>query len=280
MSLAETQLRNNTAAEPLRGWSTDEVRRFIRSGQYTGQTAGLSPGYLQGNLAVLPSACALDFLRFCQRNPKPCPLVGVSDTGNPAIPALGHDLDIRTDLPGYNIYHDGKLRDQRRDITELWNEDLVAFVLGCSFSFEEALMAEGIPVRHIDHGRTVSMYRTSVQTIPAGPFSGEMIVSMRPMLPADAIRACVITSRFPHAHGAPIHVGDPAAIGVKDINSPDWGDRTVFKDQEIPVFWACGVTTQIAIQSAKIPVCITHTPGHMLVTDIPTRARVERDRQP
>ncbi len=242
----------------------------IRAGRYTGQTAGLAPGYLQGNLAILPGDLALDFARFCQRNPKPCPLVGVSDSGNPMLTTLGADIDIRTDVPRYNVYRDGELADQPSDILALWRDDFVAFVLGCSFSFERALLDNGVPVRHIETGATVAMYITDIAATSAGAFAGPIVVSMRPLKPADAIRAVEVTSGFPAAHGAPIHLGDPEAIGIADLNRPDWGDAPDVRPGEIPVFWACGVTPQVAIRAARPPICITHTPGSMLITDLPS----------
>lgn len=256
-------------AAPERAADPREARRLIREGAHTGHTAGLAPGYLQGNLVILPASHALDFFRFCQRNPKPCPLVGVSDTGNPDLFTLGTDVDIRTDVPSYNIFRDGVLTESVPDITDLWGGDSVAFVIGCSFTFEQALVTDGIRLRHWDEDTTVSMYRTSIQTTPAGPFRGEMVVSMRPMTMANAIRAAAITARFPHAHGAPVHIGDPAAIGIEDIAKPDFGEPTRIEEGEVPVFWACGVTPQRTVLEAKLPLVITHTPGHMLVTDIP-----------
>ncbi len=246
-----------------------KVREAIRSGAYRGQTAGIGLGLLQGNLVILPADSALDFFRFCQRNPKPCPVVGVSDTGDPMLLTLGADIDIRRDVPLYNIYVDGQLDRQEPDIDDLWRDDLVAFVLGCSFTFEQALMAEGIRLAHIDDNKTVSMYRTAIETRPAGPFRGPVVVSMRPMRSSEAIRAAVITARFPHAHGAPLHIGDPAEIGVRNISEPDWGDPVVLEDDQVPVFWTCGVTPQAAIQLVKPPLCITHAPGGMLITDLP-----------
>lgn len=264
----------SVAFERLRRFPREAVRRAIRAGHYSGHTAGLGMGYLQGNVAILPADFALDFFRFCQRNPKPCPLVGVSDTGDPNMFTLGRDIDIRSDVPKYNIYRDGLFSEERTEIFDLWEDDFVAFVLGCSFSFEEALVAEGIGLRHIDNNHTVSMYRTNIETSPAGPFGGPVVVSMRPMRSIDAIRACAITARFPHAHGKPVHFGNPAEIGIHDISTPEWGEPTEFLDGEVPVFWACGVTPQAAIQSAKPPICITHAPGSMLITDIPSWDRV------
>lgn len=255
-------------SDELRKALPQTIRSIIRENRLNDHTAGISLGYLQGNVVILPTDHAMDFFRYCQRNPKPCPLVGVSDTGNPRLPSLGRDLDIRTDISLYNVYRDGELADQVTDIRDLWRDDFVTFVLGCSFSFEEALMSEGVSLRHINENKTVSMYHTNIQTVPAGPFFGGMVVSMRPLSVPDAIRAIEITSRFPQAHGTPIHFGDGAAIGIADLTTPDWGDSTEFRDGEIPVFWACGVTPQAAIRNARPPICITHAPGRMLVTDI------------
>ncbi|MFT6558734.1 putative hydro-lyase [Sneathiella sp.] len=254
--------------EQLRTASPKEVRAAIRNKSFTGGTAGLGGGFIQGNLAILPAEYATDFLRFCQRNPKPCPLVGVSETGDPILHTLGDDVDIRTDVPQYKIFENGNLIEQVDDIQEYWRDDFVSFILGCSFSFEDALMMDGIPLRHIIQNKTVPMYRTNIQAVEAGPFKGEFVVSMRSMTVKDAIRAVEITSRFPEAHGTPIHFGDPSAIGIEDVNVPDFGDPTEIKEGEVPVFWACGVTPQIAIRNAKPSICITHAPGHMLITDI------------
>lgn len=247
-----------------------DARRAIRTGAMTGNTAGIAPGYTQGNLAILPAELALDFMRFCQRNPKPCPLIGVSETGDPALPDLGHDIDIRTDIPSYNVYRNGELDETVTDIRHLWRDDFVAFILGCSYSFEQALVSEGVPLRHLDENLTVSMYKTNLETSPAGAFGGGMVVSMRPMTAARAIRAVEVTARFPHTHGTPVHLGDPAQIGISDIGKPDWGDATRIEDGEIPVFWACGVTPQNAIRMARPEICITHKPGCMLISDVPS----------
>jgi len=230
-------------------------------------TSGVANGYVQGNLVILPEKFASAFHRFCQLNPKPCPIIGMSDVGNPMIPSLGADLDIRTDVPRYRIWRDGEVTDEPTDIIGLWRDDLVAFVLGCSFSFEEALMAEGIPLRHVEQRVRVPMYRTNIQCSPAGPFAGPMVVSMRPLKPAQAIRAVQITSRFPSVHGAPVHLGHPQSIGIADIDKPDYGDAVPIGADEIPVFWACGVTPQSVVATVKPDFCITHYPGSMLVTD-------------
>jgi uncharacterized protein YcsI (UPF0317 family) len=243
------------------------ARLAIRRNAHSGPTSGLAPGFVQANLAILPQALAQDFLQFCQRNPKPCPLIGVSAAGDPRIPALGEDLDIRTDLPRYRVWRDGALVDEPSDIVKYWRDDLVSFAIGCSFSFEQALLDDGIELRHMTLDCTVPMYRTAVETVRAGPFHGPLVVSMRPMKPADAIRAVQITTRFPSVHGAPVHLGKPEAIGITDIAKPDWGDAVPIHDDEIPVFWACGVTPQSVIMAVQPEFCITHYPGAMLVTD-------------
>jgi uncharacterized protein YcsI (UPF0317 family) len=240
----------------------------IRSGDFSGPTAGLAAGNVQANLVILPKARAHDFLRFAQANPKPCPVLAVSEPGDPRLPSLGEDLDIRTDLPKYRVWRDGELVGELFDVRHEWRDDLVSFALGCSFSFEQALVEEGIELRHITCGSNVPMYRTSIRCIPAGPFAGPLVVSMRPLAPADAIRAIQITSRFPSVHGAPVHIGLPGAIGIADLAKPDYGDSVPVGSGELPVFWACGVTPQAVIAEAKPEFCITHAPGSMLITDL------------
>lgn len=244
------------------------VRLDARSGRLSGPTANLAPGHVQANLAILPQDVAADFLRFCQRNPKPCPLLAVSEPGDPSLPELGRDIDIRTDVPRYRVWRDGDLVEETTDVRRLWRDDLVSFLIGCSFSFEEAMLQAGLPVRHIEQGCNVPMYRTNVPTLRSGPFSGPLVVSMRPMKAAEAIRAVQVTSRFPSVHGAPVHLGDPALIGIADIDRPDYGDAVEIKAGELPVFWACGVTPQSIIAASRPAFCITHAPGHMLVTDL------------
>jgi uncharacterized protein YcsI (UPF0317 family) len=244
------------------------IRRRIREGAHRGPTAGVAPGLVQGNVVILPAALADAFALYCQRNPRPCPLIARGEPGETGMPALGADLDIRTDVPRYRVFRAGRLEGEVEDIRGLWRADLVAFVLGCSFSFEEALTADGLAIRHVELGRNVPMYRTAIATEPAGPFRGPMVVSMRPYRPAEAIRAIQITSRFPMVHGAPVHFGDPGAIGIADIARPDYGDPVPIEAGEVPVFWACGVTPQVAIEAARPELCITHAPGHMLVTDL------------
>ena len=245
-----------------------KARAAIRSGAWTGHTSGLAEGHVQGNVVILPELLANDFLRYCQRNPKPCPLLAVSEPGEAMLPGLGSNIDIRTDVPRYRVWRDGELVDQPTDISNLWRSDLVTFVIGCSFSFEEALLEAAIPLRHIAQNRNVAMYRSNIATAPAGEFKGPMVVSMRPLKAADAIRAIQITSRFPNVHGAPVHMGAPELIGISDLAAPDYGDAVEVLPDEIPVFWACGVTPQAAITQARPEFCITHAPGAMLITDL------------
>jgi uncharacterized protein YcsI (UPF0317 family) len=244
------------------------VRQACRTAAWSSATAGMAPGYVQANLVILPREFSGDFSRFCLLNRRPCPILAVGEPGSPRLPSLGADLDVRTDLPRYRIWRDGVLTDEPVSLTELWRNDLVAFAIGCSFSFEEALLAAGLPLRYVELGRNVPMYRTSMACVPAGPFCGSTVVSMRPFRPADAIRAIQITSRFPDAHGAPVHFGDPAAIGIADLGNPDFGECTPIEPGEVPLFWACGVTPQVTLQAARLPFVVTHAPGAMLVTDL------------
>ena len=258
----------DTNISSFKGETGVDARRRIRAGgSNLAPTSGMAPGFVQGNLAILPKALAADFARFCQLNPKSCPLIGMSAPGDWRVPELGDDLDIRTDIPRYRVWKNGELVAEPENVKDFWRDDLVSFVIGCSFSFEEALMADGIEMRHIALNKTVPMFRTSVQTKPAGPFHGPMVMSMRPMTPAHAIRAVQITTRFPAVHGAPVHIGKPELIGISDIMKPDYGDAVPVRDNEIPVFWACGVTPQSVIATVKPEFCITHYPGTMLVTD-------------
>lgn len=243
------------------------VRLAARAGELTRPTAGLAAGYVQANLVILPESDAAAFLRFCQANPRPCPLLAVTEPGERAPAALGEDLDLARDVPRYRVFRDGRMVAEPTAVDDLWRDDLVTFALGCSFTFENALMDAGIPLRHVALGRNVSMYRTSIPLHATGPFGGEMVVSMRPLRPADAIRAIQICTRYPQVHGAPIHLGDPRAIGIDDLAAPDYGDSVPVEADELPVFWACGVTPQRALEQARLPFAITHSPGHMLVTD-------------
>jgi uncharacterized protein YcsI (UPF0317 family) len=246
-----------------------EIRKDIREGKITGVTAGLGAGHVQANLAVLPREQAYDFLLFCQRNPRPCPLIDVTDVGSPEPAGVAPGADLRTDIPRYRIYRHGELADEVRDVTPYWRDDLVAFLLGCSFTFEWALLEAGIPLRHVEKGTNVAMWRTSIACRPAGIFHGPMVVSMRPIPATMLAKAVTASARFPGAHGAPVHVGDPSHIGIEDVGRPHYGDAQEFGPGDVPVFWACGVTPQAVALASKPPLMITHSPGHMFITDVP-----------
>lgn len=245
-----------------------EVRQLIREGKITHQTSGMCDGYAQGNLLILPKEQAYDFLLFTQRNPKSCPILEVGDIGSRSLKKMAKGADIATDIPKYRVWKNGELEGEYTDISHLWQDDFVYFLIGCSFSFESELLSADVPVRHIEEGRNVPMYLTNIECEPAGIFHGKTVVSMRPMKAKDVIKAVSVTASMPRVHGAPIHIGDPAAIGIKDINKPDFGDSVTIHEDEIPVFWCCGVTPQSAVMSAKPPIAISHAPGHMFITDV------------
>ncbi len=247
--------------------SPKEIRNLIRKGKWDKPTAGLAMGYAQANLVILPQKYAFDFLLFCQRNPKPCPLLEVLEPGEYRTKFLSSNADLRTDIPRYHIYRRGKLEATVKETKRLWRNDFVSFLLGCSFSFEEALLRSGIPVRHIEENKNVPMYITHIPCKPAGRFHGPMVVTMRP-IPLDQVtRAIQITSRYASVHGGPVHIGDPTKIGIKNLKKPDFGDSVTLKKGEIPVFWACGVTPQAVVMEAKPDLCVTHAPGHMFISD-------------
>jgi uncharacterized protein YcsI (UPF0317 family) len=246
-----------------------EARRLVRRGECAGTTSGMAAGYAQANVVILPETYAVDFERFCGLNPKPCPLLGRTAPGDPHPTGMAQDADLRYDVPLYRVYRDGKLAEERTEIAEVWRDDLVGFLLGCSFSFEQALIEGGVPVRHIEMGCTVPMFCTSIACEPAGRFAGPLVVTMRPVPDGLVDRAVEITSRYPMSHGAPVHIGDPAAIGIADLAKPDYGDPVPVRDRETPVFWACGVTPQAALEAARLPLAITHAPGRMFITDLP-----------
>ena len=245
-----------------------EVRQLIREGRITTQTSGMCDGYAQGNLLVLPMAQAYDFLLFTQRNPKSCPVLEVGDVGSRLVKRMANGGDIARDIPKYRVWENGVMTGEYTDVSHLWREDFVYFLIGCSFSFEGELLAANVPVRHIEEGKNVPMYLTNMECDPAGIFHGKTVVSMRPMPADQAIRATAITASMPRVHGAPIHIGDPAAIGIRDISKPDFGDAVTVREGEIPVFWCCGVTPQSVVMSAKPPIAISHAPGHMFITDV------------
>jgi uncharacterized protein YcsI (UPF0317 family) len=248
--------------------SPHEARLLFRAGQYAGYTSSFCEGYIQANLCILPQKYALDFATYCQRNAKACPLLAIGDVGDPLLPTLGEDLDIRTDVPSYRVFRDGEVVEEPSDIKHLWRDDLIAFVWGCGFSFEHALMESGVSLRDVARGDNVVMYQTNIDTLPAGAFAGKLVVTMRPLVPAQAIRAIQVTSRFPGVHGAPIHIGAPELIGISDLERPLFNlTPPQVRPDEIPVFWACGVTARLAIEHARPSFCITHKPGSMVIAD-------------
>ncbi len=245
-----------------------ELRKMIRQNQWTKPTAGLAKGFIQANLAVLPKDQAYDFLLFAQRNPKSCPIIDVTDVGSGVAGLSAPEGNIKTDIPKYRIYRHGIFTEEVTSVENLWDEHMVGFLIGCSFTFEDALLNNGIPIRHIEEKCNVPMYQTNIECVKAGIFEGPMVVSMRPMTEKDAIRAVQITSRFPSVHGSPVHIGDPKAIGIQDIDKPDFGDSVTVNEGEVPVFWACGVTPQAIAMKVKPEIMITHAPGHMFITDL------------
>ena len=268
--------RDEPTREPPLADQARRARLAIRAGEHTGSTAHLPPGCVQANLVVLPRAVASDFVTFSARNPKPCPIVEVVEQGAEAVrSAPGSDL--RTDVPRYRLFVDGAHTGSATEATDWWRDDLVSVLLGCSFSFEAALMRAGLPIRHIEQGCNVPMYITDRQCKPAGDFAGPLVVSMRPMPAGSVEQARRITEAYPQAHGGPVHAGDPAGLGISDLNAPDFGDRVDIHDGEVPVFWACGVTPQLAIANAAPELAITHEPGHMFITDLPADPNPSHD---
>lgn len=249
------------------GLSPEEMRQEIRTRRWQLPSAGCCQGYAQANLVVVPEALAEDFHLFCRRNPQPCPLLAVTAPGSFECETLAPGADLRTDLPKYRIYRHGRLEREVSDLLSPWRDDLVAFLLGCSFTFEWALQKAGIPVRHVMEGKNVPMYITNRPCQPAGAFAGPLVVSMRPIPSHRVSQAAEITARFPLAHGAPVHIGDPEAIGITDLDLPQFGDPVSIGTDETPVFWACGVTPQAVAMQARPELMITHAPGHMFITD-------------
>lgn len=245
-----------------------EVRKLIRNGEITGQTSGMCNGYAQANLCILPKEQAYDFLLFCMRNPKPCPILEVGDCGSPLIKSMANGANVCTDFPKYRIWKNGVCEKEVCDISDYWQDDFVYFLIGCSFSFEAELLEAGIPVRHIEEGKNVPMFNTSIKLESAGAFSGNMVVSMRPIPNDLVVKAVNVTAAMPRVHGAPIQIGCPEQIGIKNIHLPDYGDSVTINSNEVPVFWPCGVTPQNAVMNSKPPIAITHAPGHMFITDV------------
>ncbi len=247
--------------------SAENLRQLIRTGDWQTPTSGAAHGFVQANLVMLPKEQAFDFLLFCVRNPKPCPILDVLEPGT-FEPEIAPGADLRTDLPRYRIYRNGDPVEEVGDVSAFFSGDTVSFLLGCSFSFENAMLVAGLPIRNIEEGRNVSMYVTDRRCKPAGLFSAPLVVTMRPMTPAQAVRAVQVTTRFHLTHGAPVHIGDPAKIGIADLDRPDFGDPVTIKSDEVPVYWACGVTSALAATSPALPLVITHCPGHMFVSDL------------
>ncbi|WP_141432169.1 putative hydro-lyase [Bacillus sp. 03113] len=248
--------------------SPSDLRKMIRQNELIRPTAGMANGFAQANLAILKKEDAFDFLLFCQRNPKPCPILDVTEVGSPIPQIAAPTGDIRTDIPKYRIYKHGELVEEVTDITAYWEEDMVGFLIGCSFTFEHALLKNEIPIRHIEQDCNVPMYKTNIPCVKAGKFQGMTVASMRPIKQSDVVRAVQVTSRFPAVHGAPIHIGDPSVIGIQNINQPDFGDMVPINAGEVPVFWACGVTPQAVAMESKPELMITHAPGYMFITDL------------
>jgi uncharacterized protein YcsI (UPF0317 family) len=242
-------------------------REAFRSGLFR-TTAGLAPGHAQANLIVMAKEYALDFAAFCQRNPKPCPVLEMGTPGDPRTRVIADGADVREDVPLYRVYWDGVLADEPRNIVGFWSKDLVYFLLGCSFGFEEALRSHGVPVRHIDRGTNCAMYLSNLECVPSGPFRGRTVVSMRGIPAGLVSRAVALTARHPLSHGAPLWVGDPAGLGIKDLAKPDFGDPPELLPGDVPVFWACGVTAHVVAANARLPLAIGHAPGHMFIADV------------
>lgn len=256
-------IRNNKITK-----TPEVVRKLIREGKISGPTAGMCQGYAQANLAIMPKELAYDFLLFTQRNPKSCPILEVSNVGSRELRFIAKDADIATDIPKYRVYEKGVLTGEYQSVAHLWRDDFVSFLIGCSFSFESELLEAGVPIRHMEENCNVPMYHTNIPCEPAGIFHGNMVVSMRPIPYHQIVKAVTVTGTLPKVHGTPIHIGDPGIIGIQDINHPDFGDAVTIKDGEVPVFWPCGVTPQAVVMKVKPEIVITHSPGHMFITDV------------
>ena len=257
------------AKEDLLDLSPREIRALTRERRWTGGTEGLATGYAQANLVILLQEAAFDFMLFCLRNPKPCPIVEVTDPGSPLVRQVARDADLRTDLARYCVYEHGERVAEPEDITDYWRDDLVGFLLGCSYSFETALLNANIPLRHLEEDKIVSLYTTNLPCEPAGRFGGPMVVSMRPIRHAQVVRAVQVTSRFPATHGAPVHIGDPSIIGIDDLDDVCLGTgRVEIRSDEVPVFWGCGCTPQAVALESKLDFMITHKAGHLFITDV------------
>jgi len=246
----------------------NELRDLSARGEFDHHTAGYCEGHVQANMVALPQEYAKDFKQFCENNPKPCPLLEVVGPGEHRTRSLADNADLLNTIPKYLIWKDGCIYKEVAQISEYYSDDLVFFLLGCSFSFEQALASSGIRLRHIEMNKNVSMFNTDIPLKASGPFFGKMVVSMRPIYHDLVPRACLITGRYPDVHGEPVHIGYPEMIGIQNIKQADYGDSVEIKLDEIPVFWACGVTPQNVLVEAKLPFAITHAPGFMFVGDM------------
>lgn len=253
--------------DAARALSPKDLRSRIRAGDWQTETIGLALGHLQANLAIVPLEDAFDFMRFCQRNPKPCPLITVTEPGDPSVPFFAEGADLRTDIPRYRVFVDGALTDEPYDVLDAWQSDSVGFLLGCSLTFEDALLQAGIPLRHLEHDRKIPVYVTDVECEPAGKFAGPMVVSLRGIPGHLVSKAAQLSARYPWGHGGPVHIGDPAALGIRDLDAVDFGEPPVLEPGDVPVFWGCGITPQLAAERAKPRYMITHYPEHMMVSD-------------
>lgn len=260
------------ALSELSAMKPSEVREIIRRNEITCSTAGMCAGYAQANLVALPKELAYDFLLYAQRNPKACPILEVSDVGSRTLPKIAPGCDIATDIPRYWVYEDGVKTGEYTSVEAFWTDDLVSFLIGCSYSFEADLIEAGIEMRHITEDHAVPMYISNIECQPAGLFQGPTVVSMRPIPYDQIVKSVTVTQGVPQVHGTPIHIGDPSVIGIKDINKPDFGEADTINPGEVPVFWCCGVTPQAAVMRVKPRFCITHAPGHMLITDVKNAA--------
>jgi uncharacterized protein YcsI (UPF0317 family) len=257
--------------------TTAELRAAIRVGRWRGPTGGLAQGFVQANLVIVPAVDADELRQFCALNPQPCPLLAELPAGEPWVPAaLATDADVRRDIPRFRVYRAGRLAAELDDLDEQWRDDLVAFLLGCSLSFDGALLAAGLPVRHVEQGRNVPMFRSNRPCRPAGRLHGELVVTYRPMPAPLVAQATAISAAYPLLHGAPVHVGPPEELGIADLGRPDWGEPVEPAPGDVPMFWACGVTPQAVALASRVPLMITHAPGHMLITDLPIAALEQR----
>lgn len=254
--------------DDIKSKTPEEIRECIRKEKWIGPTTGIALGFVQANLVIIPEKLALEFIIFCQRNHSACPILEITEPGIASLNYLAKNVDIRTDLPKYRVYKKGVLMDEPLNIIDYWRSDFVSIFIGCSLSFEKALTDSNIPLRHLECKKNGAIYISSIKCNPTGMFRGNMAVSLRPIPRHQLIRTIQITSRFYNAHGAPVHIGDPDLIGIKNLDEVYYGDPPIFKENDVPVFWACGVTPQVVASESKPEIMITHSPTHLFVSDI------------